>query len=188
MKYINDDSDLDYYGGVIWPYTASASPLYFMFTQRTWHWVPKSEKEWHPPSGGAESMAGPAMIDVGLAVSRDGTNFTHVGGREPFIGGGLDGTFDSQFQWLLPSPVHVPNSSEVQYYYAGTNTDHDGQVDGKVKRSGIGVCRGRLDGLVSLDAPLHPPSGNFSVVITKPLLVSGDSLVLNLNTGSVTLP
>jgi hypothetical protein len=113
---------LDYYGGVIWPYISSSTPLYFMFTQRTWHWVPKTEEEW-----GTEGMLGPAMIDVGLAVSRDGISFTHVGGREPFIGGGLAETFDSQFQWMLPYPASV-GKDEIAYFYAGTNTDHDGQV------------------------------------------------------------
>jgi hypothetical protein len=170
---------LDYYGGVIWPYTSSASALYFMFTERTWHWVPKSEAEWNHDI----SMPGPAMIDIGLAVSRDGINFTHVGSREPFIGPGLEQTFDSKFQWLLPYPV-VAGSSEIHYFYAGTNTDHDGKVDGKIKRSGIGMCRGRLDGLVSLNSPLHPPSGNVSVAITKPIVVSRTNLVLNVDTGA----
>ena len=76
------------YGGVIWPYVHSSTPLYFMFTQRAWHWIPKNEREYGP------WMLGPAMIDVGLAISRDGVNFTHAGGREPFLGGGLDGTFE----------------------------------------------------------------------------------------------
>ena len=58
------------------------------------------------------------------------------------------------------------------------------QVDGKVKRSGIGVCRGRVDGLVSLDVPLHPASGDMAQLVTKPLVVSGDELVLNVNTGA----
>ena len=60
------------------------------------------------------------------------------------------------------------------------------QVDGKAKRSGIGVCRGRVDGLVSLDVPLHPASGDIdmALVVTKPLVVTGDELVLNVNTGA----
>ena len=93
-------------GGVVWPYAASATPLYFMLMQRTWHWgsevaldVRTSHSDTVPYislvilytkyTGWCEtnfdihayseafpgirmSMAGPAMIDVGLAVSRDG--------------------------------------------------------------------------------------------------------------------
>ena len=58
-------------------------------------------------------------------------------------------TCSSKFQWMLPYPVSDGAAGEIRYFYAGTNTDHDLQVDGEVKRSGIGVCRGRLDGLVS---------------------------------------
>ena len=78
----------------------------------------------------------------------------------------------------------MAGSSEIHYFYAGTNTDHDGKVDGKTKQSGIGMCRGRLDGLVSLTSPLHPPSGNVSVAITKPIVVSGTNLALNVDTGA----
>ena len=163
------------YGGVVWAYEASATPLYFMFTQRTWHWIPKDEIEYH-------SMPGPAMIDIGLAISRDGINFTHVGKREPFIGGGLAGSFDSQFQWLLPNPV--ASSESIDFFYAGTNTDHDSKVHGPTKKSGIARCNGRLDGLMSLDSPLHPSDGNVSIAVTKPLTVSADDLFLNVNTGA----
>ena len=91
--------DMDYYGAVVWPYLDSATPLYFMLMQRTWHWGSDAI-----PSGAAK-MAGPAMIDVGLAVSRDGLSFAHVGGRESFLHGGAPGSFDSKFQWLMPNPV-----------------------------------------------------------------------------------
>ena len=46
-----------------------------------------------------------AQIDVGLAFSRDGLNFTHLGGREPFIPPGPAGSFASKKVWLLPSPT-----------------------------------------------------------------------------------
>ncbi len=52
----------------------------FMFPQRTWHWsarkYPATEK-----TGPEDHMFAPGIIDVGLAVSRDGgKNFTHLGG------------------------------------------------------------------------------------------------------------
>ena len=57
------------------------------------------------------------MIDVGLAVSHDGINFTHIGGREAFIGPQASGAFDSKFQWMLPYPV-VKEDGEIFYYYS----------------------------------------------------------------------
>jgi len=143
---------LDYYGAVVWPYTASVDPLYFMFTQRTWHWEPEKAPV---PEQVASGMPEPAMIDVGLAVSHDGINFTHIGGREAFIGPQASGAFDSKFQWMLPYPV-VKEDGEIFYYYSGSNRKHNGEVDGDKHRSGIGLAVGRQDGLVSLDTPLRP--------------------------------
>lgn len=143
---------LDYYGAVVWPYTASVDPLYFMFTQRTWHWEPEKAPV---PEQVASGMPEPAMIDVGLAVSHDGINFTHIGGREAFIGPQASGAFDSKFQWMLPYPV-VKEDGEIFYYYSGSNRNHNGEVDGDKHRSGIGLAVGRQDGLVSLDTPLRP--------------------------------
>ena len=66
---------LDYYGGMVWTYENYT----FMFPQRTWHWsarkYPATEK-----TGPEDHMYAPGIIDVGLAVSRDGgKNFTHLG-------------------------------------------------------------------------------------------------------------
>eukprot|EP01052_Picozoa_sp_SAG31_P011635 SAG31_NODE_662_length_13028_cov_3.364529_11_plen_489_part_00 len=67
---------LDYYGGMVWSYENHT----FMFPQRTWHWsarkYPATEK-----TGPESHMYAPGIIDVGLAVSRDGgKNFSHLGG------------------------------------------------------------------------------------------------------------
>ena len=35
-----------------------------------------------------------------------------------------------------------------------------------------------------LDSPLHPGGGNTSTAVTKPLAVTGDNLILNVNTGA----
>ena len=50
-------------------------------------------------------------------------------------------------------------SPELWLYYAGHNKDHDGVVDRASRsghQSGISVARLRLDGFLSMDAPLAP--------------------------------
>jgi hypothetical protein len=144
--FVGGSGAMDVYGAVVWPYTESSTPLYFMFLQRTWHWG-------STPGANASKMAGPAMIDVGLAFSRDGINFAHMGDRESFLHGGAPGSFDSKFQWMMPNPVK--RDDEIFYYYGGLNRDHAEVIDGGTLRSGVGLARGRLDGLTSLDAPLY---------------------------------
>ena len=134
---------LDYYGALVWPYPDSSTPLYFMLTQRTQHWGAEAVQPGRQDP--LVGMPGPAMIDVGLAVSRDGSTFKHVGGRESFLHGGAPGTFDSKMQWMMPSPVMRHDFGELWFYYGGNNRDHNGRVDGGIPRSGVGLAIGRLD-------------------------------------------
>ena len=114
---------LDYYGGTVWLY----ENVTFMFPQRTWHW--SARKYPATGAGGPEShMYAPAVIDVGLAASRDrGKSFTHLGSREPFITVGAAGGFASKMVWALPSPVVV--GDQIWIFYAGHNVDHNGDTD-----------------------------------------------------------
>ena len=115
-------------GGMVWEYEG----VHFMFTQRTWHWsARKYPKSNGPPCashpsvaaftnfsarpqrvglwGGREPhMFAPGIIDIGLAVSRDGgRTFKHLGEREPFVTVGPAGGFASKMVWALPSPAIV---------------------------------------------------------------------------------
>lgn len=179
---------LDYYGGLVWQYEG----IYWMFPQRTWHWAARK----YPHSGNGTpiepepSMYAPAMIDVGLAYSRDGIHFTHLGGREPFLRPGTAGDFDSKMIWALPSPAknRGPNRDQIWFFYAGTNTDHNGDVDAFSRtggsQSGIDVAFLRLDGFSSLSARLHSTSGTgAAVAVTHPLRFNGSRLELNVRTG-----
>lgn len=83
--------------------------------------------------------------------------------------------------WLLPSPItgRGPAHNQIWMFYAGTNMDHNGDVDAfslRGHQTGIGAALLRLDGFVSLTGPLHPVSGAASssatwpaLAITKPL-------------------
>eukprot|EP01047_Picozoa_sp_COSAG01_P069102 COSAG01_NODE_10137_length_2240_cov_15.120972_2_plen_300_part_00 len=194
---------LGYYGGDVWQYPAAGNgTYYFMLTQRLWHWQTTAQN-W-----AEHGMRGPAKIDVGLAFSTDGINFEHLGGREPFLGPGPDGGWESRFVWAAPQPVMMDN--EIWFYYAGTNRDHAGVLDpsaptppregcvperaglwgstGPLRCSltGMGVARLRLDGFVSLTAPLHasPTAKQLAMATTPPLIFSGSTLKLNMNTGA----
>jgi len=174
---------LDYYGGMVWNY----ENVTFMFPQRTWHW--SARKYPRTSAYGPEShMFAPGIIDVGLAVSRDGgESFTHMGGREPFITVGAAGGFASKMVWALPSPAVVDD--QIWVFYIGRNIDHNGQTDAFSKtggpQSGISVGKLRLDGFVSLTAPLHrqPNAQDFAEAVTKPLHFNGTRLELNVRTG-----
>jgi hypothetical protein len=150
---------LDYYGGMVWQYEG----VYLMFTQRTWHWsarkYPKTD-----PEGPESHMYAPGIIDIGLAFSRDGRHFTHLGDREPFLTVGPSGGWSSKMVWLLPSPAarRGRRRDQIYMFYAGTNMDHNGDVDvyshTGSHQTGINAALLRLDGWVALTAPLHPPS------------------------------
>lgn len=180
---------VDYYGGIVYQYPeAGNGSYYFMLLPRLHHWT-DTKSGWTSPMS---KPGGPATIDVGLAVSRDGINFTQVGGRMPFIPVGTIGGWESQMTWGLPSPVimtgGIPErpSAEIWIYYAGTNINHDGVVDVAsvtgAKQSGISIARLRLDGWVSMDAPLTallPGQVGASEILTVPMQFEGNTLELN---------
>lgn len=136
---------IDYYGATVWQYPGvTDGSVYFMFPERVWHYIGK---------GNTGPMPLPAEIDVGLAVSRDGANFSHISGREALLPLGPDGAFDSRMTWVLPSPQI--RGDRIYVYYAGSHTNHNGVPDAdtpaKYSRGGISVAFARIDGLTSLD-------------------------------------
>jgi len=157
---------VDYYGAAVFPYR----DLTIMLTQAFWHWKPR-------PSG--QKGLAPASFDVRLAVSTDSKTFRRVGNWRPFMAQGADGRFDSRYVWALPNPVVV--GDEIWIYYAGSNRDHDDQLDpaagGRI-RTGIGRAVLRRDGWVSADADLA--GGQLT---TSPLKFKGTRLELNAATG-----
>ena len=173
---------VDYYGADVFRYPDDSGP-YVMLSQPFWHFTRRPEgQRWgtadveNPKSG--ENL-GPAMIDVRLNVSRDGTSFSRTGGRRAFLSPGPAGAFDSRMVWALPNPVVM--GDEVWVYYAGTNKDHDGFVDPAAsgELSGISVATMRLDGFVSADADYAGGE-----ITTHPLRFDGNRLEVNLDAGA----
>ena len=136
-----------------------------------------------------------------LAMTRDLKTWTRLGDRQPFIGpspltDGLVGNYD-RLQ-LQPTNQPVDRGDELWFYYEGMkrrSPQHSLYRDGSprppetlsaseradwIDDAHTAVCLAvlRRDGFVSLDANDEPGE-----VLTKPLLLPGDRLTLNLDCG-----
>jgi hypothetical protein len=131
---------------------------------------------------------GPSEIQ--LAVSRDLKGWDRAF-RAPIIPRGKPGDWDSGFFTSSSRALRV--GDEVWLYYSGANYTHgtpclyreEGTGRGTKYTSSIGLAKWKLDRFVSADGPTDG-----AVVVTKPLLFSGDYLELNAKTavgGEVTV-
>jgi len=170
---------VDYYGGAVFRYpdSSSADSVYIMLAQAYWHWkqIPPQRANL---GRGPKNELDPALLDVRLAISRDGTHFQRVGGRKPFIGVGPEGTFCSKRVWAIPNPVRM--GDELWIYYYGKNRDHNSFDDPAASQYMGGIDRAilRLDGFVSADADYAGGE-----IVTPLITFSGKRLELNFDGG-----
>jgi hypothetical protein len=119
-------------------------------------------------------------LDIQLAVSRDGVNFSRVGNRETFIPLGDLGEWDRFNHAVASAPTIVGN--EMRFYYNGALYRHGkipsgvayGGVDSGPKSVSIGFGGILKDRFVYAGA-----SFDGGYILTKPLIFSGDLLHLN---------
>jgi len=117
-------------------------------------------------------------LEIHLATSRDGIAWRRPGGNRPWIGLGPAGSFDSHQLYITSGIVRV--GDELWIYYTGFQAGHrrvlvkESHHVGKVGRAVL-----RLDGFVSARGDSQP-----ATLTTKPLRVSGRSLVLNYDAGA----
>lgn len=135
---------------------------------------------------------------IQLATSRDLTTWTRLGDRQPFIDAsridnGRVGVFDRG--QILATNRPVEHDGELWFYYTGLKwrsdsyqlnpdgTDRapntlspDEQADLKEGWGAVCLAVLRRDGFISLDAGENPGH-----VLTKPLILSGNTLFLNLD-------
>ena len=124
-------------------------------------------------------------LDIQLASSRDGKNFSRVQPRGPFIPEGDIGDWD-RFNISLGNLPPIEVNDELWFYYSGRSYRH-GPYDGPDSGPHIGaiglakIKRGRF---VSLEA-----SFDGGTVITKPLTFNGKRLYINANSkyGSINI-
>ena len=95
-----------------------------------------------------------ATLDVQLAVSRDGLNFTRVGDRSPFIPLGPVGSWD-RFNHSLANNDPFPVGDDLHFYYGGRSyrhTPYDGPDKGP-SNAGVGIAVAPRDRFVALEHP-----------------------------------
>lgn len=171
---------MDYYGASVFRYP-DAGGLYIMLAQPFWHWRQYPEEQQWGGTGDPElaqyERLGPSSMDVRLAVSRDGKDFTFAPERTPFLRLGPDGSFSSRMVWALPNPIRM--GDELWFYYFGMNRDHESFLDPLATglQTGIGRAILRLDGFASMEAGFSE-----GIVTTQLLRFSGNRLEVNLDT------
>ncbi|MCP4643316.1 MAG: hypothetical protein GY851_22910, partial [bacterium] len=149
------DSDLYNPAAMKYPYAANA---YFMFTSLFQH--------------------GPQTLDVRMAVSRDGIQWTWPDRATPHIPLGDAGAFDSGSIYMGQGMLSV--GDEVWQYYGGSPLRHDeSKLDVLTKPGNSRTYSrvvNRMDGFVSADTGAE--DGFF---VTPPLLFQGNILKLNVD-------
>lgn len=122
-------------------------------------------------------------IDIQLATSRDGINFTRVCRGQPFIPSGTLGYYDYMAMGC-DQPVPVILNDRAYFYYAAYNFRHDADMattDPHTLKGGAALATFERDRFVSLETG-DRDSGP-SRVITKPFVVRHPKLFLNAATG-----
>ena len=166
---------MDYYGATVF----YADGVYWMAAVRYWHWGPGRVHA----AGGSEYY--PGSKDLALAVSRDGANFSFVGGRRGWLRPTREGTAGSRSLWLAtPGAVRV-GDDDLFFVTRGNSAEGISfAIDPASSswQSEIAMGRLRRNGLVSLSAAYSRES-DAAVLVTRPLVFTGRRLFLNLDAG-----
>jgi len=130
----------------------------------------------HTAAPGTEKIPVEGLLEVQLAVSRDGIRFDRLD-RRPYIGLGFSGELDSHCIYCGLGMIRRGN--QLYQYYVGYSSEHSKWPPAG---SAIMLAVQRLDGFVSANAP--PEGGE----LTTPLLTfQGSRLELNIDTSATGL-
>jgi hypothetical protein len=124
--------------------------------------------------GDPERGLGSGPIDTQLEVSRDAVDWKRYP-RPAYIGIGRHEGYDVHQAYIAHGMVR--RGDEIWQYYFGTEEYHSTQQATKPRRGVFRVVQ-RLDGFVSADAPYDTTA----IMVTQPLVFSGNRLVLNIDT------
>jgi hypothetical protein len=118
------------------------------------------------------------LLDVQLAVSRDGVKFERVGNRKVFIPCGGIGQWD-RFNTAIADNDPLEMGDELWFYYSGRTYRHgpyEATDSGDRNRpcGAIGIASIKRDRFVSLGA-----SFDAGTIITRPVALTGTNLHLN---------
>jgi hypothetical protein len=130
----------------------------------------------------------PQAVEIHLATSRDGINFTRVCRGQPFVPHGPLGYYDYMaMACSQPEPIIVDDT--IYIYYAAANFPHNADVartDPGVLKIGAALATLKRDRFASLETSDRDPGP--CRVITKPFTVRHPKLFLNAatwNKGSI---
>ena len=125
----------------------------------------------------------PDLLEIQLAVSRDGINWERPGDRQPWIGMPFD---EEGVYQLYAAPGVVRNGNALYHYHNAIFEHHGYNAPGKYEKAkapeyACQIRRGelRLDGYMSADA------GNLECdFVTPPIIHNGKRLELNVDTSA----
>ena len=128
-----------------------------------------------PPVG---KYGNDGLLDIQMAVSRDGVEFQRVE-RAPYIPLGLEGEPDSLSNYMAVGMLRVGDYL-YQYYGAYAVTHGLPEAEQQMPIGCLCAVRQRLDGFVSIDA-----AWDGGELVTPPVVFAGNRLVLNLDTSAM---
>ena len=141
-----------------------AEAAYFMFPSAYLHFP-------EPPAG---QYANDGLLDIQLAVSRDGVTFERLS-RAPYVPLSREPAKDSKSLYMGIGMMR--RGEDIYQYYAGYEVTHglpDAEADLPI--GSICAARQRLDGFISADAAYEGGQ-----LLTPPLKFAGDHLELNID-------
>ena len=162
-----DPDPSDHYNPAVVEY-AYAQNAYFAFPSAYMHFP-------DPPVG---KYGNDGLLDIQMAVSRDGVEFQRVE-RAPYIPLGLAGEPDSLSNYMAVGMLRLGDYL-YQYYGAYAVTHGLPEAEQKMPIGCICAVRQRLDGMVSADA-----DWGGGELVTPPIVFTGNRLVLNLDTSAM---
>lgn len=151
------ESGFDYYNSAAMKYPY-APESYFLFISSYYHYSD--------------------MLDVHLAASRDGINYSVW--DEPFVPLGPEGSFDSRMIYMAAGAFRKDN--EIWMYYAGYENNHGYyEQPGSYSRftGRLGRVSFRMDGFIS-----QCFSGKGGLLTTVPIKFGGDSIRVNADSSA----
>jgi len=160
-----DPPSTDFYNSAVVQYR---DDVYLMFPSAYRHFP-------EPPVG---KYGNDGLLDIQLAVSRDGRAWTRPS-RQPYVRLGRPGEPDAGMMYMIVGMIE--RGDEVWQYYFGYDYTHGEYRPAEQPHTGalMRVVQ-RRDGFVSLDAAYE--GGEF---VTKPLVMDGERLVLNVDCSAV---
>lgn len=152
----------------------NAACVQYPWAQEAYFLFPSAYRHFPDPPAGKYGNDG--LLDIQLAVSRDGVAWERPT-REPYVGLGLEGGPEGGQLYMAVGMLR--RGDALLQYYGGYSATH-GAYDAVDADGAIFLAEQRLDGFVSATA--GPEGGSFT---TPPLTFAGSSLSLNLDAGAM---